>query len=111
MISLSLTPLQYILNNSGKEICYAGVVSQTGTNFENNEDAVLVTVVASSGSTPRGAGARMLVTKDGGCTGQLAAGSGIQKRKMARSATEKLAHRAFSPVPQRGRGFGHDLRR
>lgn len=40
-----------------------------------NQDAVLVTVVASSGSTPRGAGARMLITKDGRIAGTIGGGA------------------------------------
>lgn len=40
-----------------------------------NQDAVLVTVVASSGSTPRGAGARMLITKDGRVAGTIGGGA------------------------------------
>ena len=39
------------------------------------QDAVLVTVVASSGSTPRGAGARMLITKDGRIAGTIGGGA------------------------------------
>lgn len=39
------------------------------------EDAVLVTVVASSGSTPRGAGARMLVTRQGRQAGTIGGGA------------------------------------
>lgn len=38
-------------------------------------DAVLVTVVASSGSTPRGAGARMLITKNGRVRGTIGGGA------------------------------------
>lgn len=38
------------------------------------EDAVLVTVVASSGSTPRGSGAKMLVTSDGRVYGTIGGG-------------------------------------
>lgn len=33
--------------------------------LEQGDDLVLVTVIAGSGSTPRGAGARMIVRKDG----------------------------------------------
>lgn len=43
--------------------------------INNDEDAVLVTVVASSGSTPRGAGARMLVTKRGRLRGTIGGGA------------------------------------
>lgn len=39
------------------------------------EDMVLVTVVASSGSVPRGAGARMLVTKEGRVEGTIGGGA------------------------------------
>ena len=35
------------------------------TLLEEGQDLVLVTVIASSGATPRGAGARMLVGKNG----------------------------------------------
>ena len=41
----------------------------------NREDLVLVTVIASSGATPRGAGARMLVGKDGRICGTIGAGA------------------------------------
>ena len=46
-----------------------------GDTLKKKEDAVLVTVVASSGSTPRGAGARMLVTKDGRIGGTIGGGA------------------------------------
>ena len=39
------------------------------------QDAVLVTVIASSGSTPRGAGARMLVTDRGWAAGTIGGGA------------------------------------
>jgi len=42
--------------------------------LERGENAVLVTVVASSGSTPRGAGARMLVTQAGRIYGTIGGG-------------------------------------
>ena len=41
----------------------------------SGQDAVLVTIVASSGSTPRGSGARMLVTKDGRAAGTVGGGA------------------------------------
>ena len=41
----------------------------------SGRDAVLVTVVASSGSTPRGAGARMLVTDEGRIYGTIGGGA------------------------------------
>ncbi len=43
--------------------------------LSQNHDAVLVTVVASSGSTPRGAGARMLITKEGRLAGTIGGGA------------------------------------
>ena len=39
------------------------------------EDLVLVTVVASSGSTPRGAGARMIVGREGRICGTIGGGA------------------------------------
>ncbi len=45
------------------------------TTLTQGQDAVLVTVVASSGSTPRGAGARMLITKDGRIAGTIGGGA------------------------------------
>ncbi|MBR4168949.1 MAG: xanthine dehydrogenase accessory protein XdhC [Lachnospiraceae bacterium] len=41
----------------------------------DGDDAVLVTIIASSGSAPRGSGARMLVTKDGRIAGTIGGGS------------------------------------
>ncbi len=43
--------------------------------LDKGEAAVLVTVVASSGSTPRGAGARMLVTQSGENVGTIGGGA------------------------------------
>lgn len=43
--------------------------------LKKQEDAVLVTVVASSGSAPRGAGARMLITKNGRIRGTIGGGA------------------------------------
>ena len=43
--------------------------------LNHGKDAVLVTVVASSGSTPRGAGARMLVTDEGRIYGTIGGGA------------------------------------
>lgn len=43
--------------------------------LRGGEDAVLVTVIASSGATPRGAGARMLVTKSGRICGTIGGGA------------------------------------
>lgn len=43
--------------------------------LKNNEALVLVSVVASSGAAPRGAGARMLVGQDGRITGTIGGGA------------------------------------
>lgn len=43
--------------------------------LQNGQDAVLVSVVASSGSAPRGAGAHMLVTKEGRVRGTVGGGA------------------------------------
>lgn len=43
--------------------------------ISTGQDAVLVTIVASSGSTPRGSGARMLVTGEGRITGTVGGGA------------------------------------
>ena len=42
---------------------------------KQKEDAVLVTVIASSGSTPRGTGARMLISKTGRLVGTIGGGA------------------------------------
>ena len=47
--------------------------------LENGEEAVLVTVLAASGSAPRGAGARMLVKRDGKTQGTIG-GGGVEYR-------------------------------
>lgn len=43
--------------------------------MEQGRDAVLVTIIASSGSTPRGAGSRMLVKADGTSLGTIGGGA------------------------------------
>lgn len=48
---------------------------QLGQALRCGEDAVLVSVVASSGSTPRGAGARMLITPRGRIRGTIGGGA------------------------------------
>ncbi|MGI6545451.1 MAG: XdhC family protein [Fastidiosipilaceae bacterium] len=56
--------------------------------IKNKESAVMVTVVASSGSTPRGDGAHMLITKDGLQAGTI--GGGAVEYKAEQMAAEKL---------------------
>ena len=57
--------------------------------LQAKEDAVLVTVVASSGSAPRGSGARMLVTKEGRIAGTI--GGGAVEHRSIRAAMDALA--------------------
>lgn len=56
------------------------------------KDAVLVTVVASSGSTPRGAGARMLITEKGRIHGTI--GGGAVEYKSEQIAAEVLTKKS-----------------
>lgn len=58
------------------------------TRLTNNEDLVLVTVVASSGSTPRGSGARMLVGNEGRVYGTI--GGGMVEHRSIQLAMEAL---------------------
>lgn len=60
--------------------------------LENGEDLVLVTVLASSGSTPRGAGAHMLVGQDGRIAGTIGGGA-VEHRaeQVARKVLEDKA--------------------
>ncbi len=58
----------------------------------DRRDAVLVTVVAGSGSTPRGAGARMLVTDKGRIYGTI--GGGAVEYRAEQVAAEVLAKRS-----------------
>jgi xanthine dehydrogenase accessory factor len=60
--------------------------------ISSGEDAVLVTVVASSGSTPRGAGARMLITKNGRLCGTI--GGGAVEYRSEQMAAEVLKSRS-----------------
>lgn len=53
------------------------------------QDAVLVTIVAGSGSTPRGSGARMLVTSEGRIAGTIGGGAvEYEAEKLARRCLE-----------------------
>ena len=62
------------------------------------EDLVLVTVIASSGATPRGAGARMLVGKQGRICGTIGGGA-VEYR------SEQIAHK----VLEEKCSLGHDF--
>jgi len=52
--------------------------------LEKGEDGVLVTIIASSGSTPRGAGSHMLVRRDGSTEGTIGGGA-VEYRSIQRS--------------------------
>ena len=60
--------------------------------LDGGKDAVLVTVVASSGSTPRGAGARMLVTDAGRIYGTI--GGGAVEYRAQQVAVEVLTSKS-----------------
>ena len=59
-----------------------------GAALERGESAVLCTILASSGSTPRGAGARMAVFEDGRTLGTV--GGGAVEQEAIRQAAEVL---------------------
>ena len=62
------------------------------------EDLVLVTVIASSGATPRGAGARMLVGRDGRICGTIGGG-----------AVEYRSEQIAASVLEEKTSLGHDF--
>ena len=62
------------------------------------EDLVLVTVVASSGATPRGAGARMLIGRDGRICGTIGGG-----------AVEYRSEQIAAKVLEEKTSLGHDF--
>ena len=68
------------------------------THLIRGEALVLVTVIASSGATPRGAGARMLVSKNGRICGTIGGG-----------AVEYRSEGIAAKVLKAGTSFGHDF--
>ncbi len=64
------------------------LLKKTAELLESGEDAVLVTIIASSGSTPRGSGARMLVGKNGRISGTV--GGGMVEYRSEQLALETL---------------------
>ena len=60
--------------------------------MEQGRDAVLVTIIASSGSTPRGAGSRMLVKADGTSLGTI--GGGTVEYRATRMALEAMKEKS-----------------
>lgn len=72
------------------------------------DDLVLVTVIAGSGSTPRGAGARMIVRKDGTTLGTI--GGGAVEYEAGRMALDVLkSRRSFTKGFKLVRGQVADL--
>ena len=67
-------------------------------NLTNGEDLVLVTVIASSGATPRGAGARMLVGREGRICGTIGGG-----------AVEYRSQQIAARVLEARTSLGHDF--
>ena len=68
------------------------------TRLTAGEDLVLVTVIASSGATPRGAGARMLVGKTGRICGTIGGGA-VEYR------SEQIAKTVLEEKSSRGHDF------
>ena len=74
------------------------------------EGVVLCSILASSGSTPRGAGAKMAVFADGHTEGTV--GGGAVELESGKLAMEVLkTKQSLVHGYQRGRGHRHDLRR
>lgn len=75
---------------------------ELGQMLAQGKEAVLVTVIASSGSTPRGAGSRMLVRGDGSIRGTIGGGA-VEYRSIqaAMAAMQKKASyiKGFSLAP------------
>lgn len=77
--------------------------------IENGEKVVLCTILASSGSAPRGAGSRMAVFEDGSTLGTV--GGGAVEMHAAQDAVQvlkgKMPHiRAFSLAPEQVASIG-----
>ena len=66
--------------------------------LEQGENLVLVTVIASSGATPRGAGARMLVGREGRICGTIGGGA-VEYRSV------KIAQKVLEEKSSRGQDF------
>ena len=68
------------------------ILMQMKERLEKGEELVLVTVLASSGSTPRGAGAHMLVGRSGRIAGTI--GGGMVEHRAEQMAGKALAEKA-----------------
>ena len=66
--------------------------------LEHGQSLVLVTVIASSGATPRGAGARMLIGSEGRICGTIGGGA-VEYR------SEQIAARVLEEKTSLGHGF------
>ncbi len=74
------------------------MMKQMKERLQRQEELVLVTVTASSGATPRGAGARMLIGKEGRICGTI--GGGAVEYRSEQIAREVLARKS---------SLGHDF--
>lgn len=74
------------------------MLKEMKTRMRAGEDLVMVTVIASSGATPRGAGARMLVGKDGRICGTIGGGA-VEYR------SEQIAKTVLEGKSSRGHDF------
>lgn len=77
--------------------------------LDSGKDGAIVTIVSGSGSTPRSAGARMLVGRDGGCLGTI--GGGVvefEAKKIALRLIEKRqsAVQSFHLAPNQAADLG-----
>lgn len=64
------------------------LVQEMKTALEDGEEIALVTIIASFGSTPRGAGSRMLVKRDGSIKGSI--GGGAAEYQAGKAALEAI---------------------
>ena len=64
------------------------IFQEASERLESGQDAVLVTIIDGSGSAPRGAGAKMLVSENGDCLGTI--GGGAVEYEAAKKASEVL---------------------
>lgn len=60
---------------TGGAFLYENIISDNKTTISGGNDLVLVSIIASSGSTPRGAGSHMLIGQDGRVAGTIGGGS------------------------------------
>lgn len=74
------------------------LLAMARVHFQAGEDLVLVTIIASSGATPRGVGARMLVSKAGRLCGTIGGGA-VEYR------SEQIAQRVLEEKSSREADF------